>query len=157
MFQVLGVLALKNARKFLADGGQSRYPSVAVPSCAPRSVRTAAAFSVARVLVAACSLPRLRSFMACMTFSNPICCWLVPATICWKACTLWSMLAAILRIAEAARSADLGYTYGRYTLTPADPAGDPERGHYVRVWTRNRAGQWKLAVDVNVPLPAPAR
>jgi len=59
--------------------------------------------------------------------------------------------------AEAAKSGDLGYTYGRYSLTAADPAGDPERGHYVRVWTRNRSGQWKLALEVTVPLPAPAR
>jgi ketosteroid isomerase-like protein len=57
--------------------------------------------------------------------------------------------------AEAARSGDLGYTYGRYTLTPSDPAGDPERGHYVRVWTRTRSGQWKLALEVTVPAPAP--
>ncbi len=53
--------------------------------------------------------------------------------------------------AEAAKSGDLGYTYGRYSLSAADPNGDPERGHYVRVWTRTRSGQWKLAVDVNVP------
>jgi ketosteroid isomerase-like protein len=59
--------------------------------------------------------------------------------------------------AEAAKSGDLGYTYGRYTLTAADPGGDPERGHYVRVWTRTRSGQWKLALDVTAPLPAPAR
>ena len=51
--------------------------------------------------------------------------------------------------AEAARSGDLGFTYGRYTLT-GDPA---ERGHYVRIWTRNRSGQWKLALDVNAPVP----
>jgi ketosteroid isomerase-like protein len=59
--------------------------------------------------------------------------------------------------AEAAKSGDLGFTYGRYTLTAADPGGDPERGHYVRVWTRTRSGQWKLALDVTAPLPAPAR
>src|SRR5579864_2932736 len=82
VFQMLGVLALKNGGELLADGGQSRYPSVAAPSCVPRSVRMAAAFSVCRVLPAACSLPRLRSFIACITLSKPICCWLVPATIC---------------------------------------------------------------------------
>ncbi|HEV3138931.1 MAG TPA: hypothetical protein VGY57_00375, partial [Vicinamibacterales bacterium] len=52
--------------------------------------------------------------------------------------------------AEAARSGDLGFTYGRYTLTGGDEA---ERGHYVRVWTRARSGQWKLALDVNAPRP----
>ncbi len=82
LFQVLGMLALKYGGKSLMNPGQIRYPSVAVRSCMPRSVRLAAALSVCRVLVAACSLARLRSFMAWVTFSNPICCWFVPATIC---------------------------------------------------------------------------
>jgi ketosteroid isomerase-like protein len=59
--------------------------------------------------------------------------------------------------AEAAKSGDLGYTYGRYTLTAADPGGDPERGHYVRVWTRTRSGQWRLALDVTAPVPPQQR
>ena len=82
MRQMVGVLALENSREFLVDPGQILYPAVAVCSCMLRSVRLAAALSVCRLLVAACSLPWLRSFMARATLSKPICCWLVPATIC---------------------------------------------------------------------------
>jgi len=45
---------------------------------------------------------------------------------------------------EAAASGDLGISYGKYTLKN-------ERGHYVRVWTRNRAGRWLLAFEVTAP------
>jgi hypothetical protein len=42
--------------------------------------------------------------------------------------------------AEAAKSADLGYTWGSY-----------EGGHYVRVWVRESSGAWKVALDVTQP------
>lgn len=48
--------------------------------------------------------------------------------------------------AESARSGDLGFTYGRYALV----AGG-EAGHYVRVWSRTRAGAWQLALEVTAP------
>jgi len=60
------------------------------------------------------------------------------------------------RYAEAARSGDLGYTWGSYSISPrrvvAKP-GDAQRidaqvGFYIRVWVRERNGQWKVAVDV---------
>jgi ketosteroid isomerase-like protein len=41
------------------------------------------------------------------------------------------------RFAEAARSGDLGYTWGRLGM-----------GFYVRVWTRAADGAWKVALDV---------
>ena len=41
------------------------------------------------------------------------------------------------RFAEAARSGDLGYTWGRHGM-----------GYYVRVWTRETGGVWKVALDV---------
>lgn len=52
--------------------------------------------------------------------------------------------------AESARSGDLGYSWGSYRLRTragAPPAG----GYYVRVWTRERSGQWKVALDVLQP------
>lgn len=62
------------------------------------------------------------------------------------------------RYAEAARSGDLGYTWGTYSIAPRrtvvarpDAAAqtlDAEVGFYVRVWVRERNGQWKVAVDV---------
>ena len=42
--------------------------------------------------------------------------------------------------AEATRSSDLGYTWGSY-----------DGGHYVRVWVREAAGAWKVALDVTQP------
>src|ERR1700687_3859498 len=71
VFQVFCVLALKNGGELLANIGQRRYRSVAVRSSAPIVVRLAADLSVCRVLVGACSVPRLKSLSACMTFSKP--------------------------------------------------------------------------------------
>lgn len=53
------------------------------------------------------------------------------------------------RFSEAARSGDLGYTWGTYSRKGA--RGGNEAGFYVRVWERERNGQWKLAVDVLQP------
>jgi ketosteroid isomerase-like protein len=68
------------------------------------------------------------------------------------------------RYAESARSGDLGYTWGTYQLVrpvAAAPAGSPpgrgaqavrvEEGFYARVWTRERTGQWRVALDVLQP------
>lgn len=52
--------------------------------------------------------------------------------------------------AESARSGDLGYSWGTYRLrTRAGAAA--QGGFYVRVWTRERSGQWKVALDVLQP------
>jgi ketosteroid isomerase-like protein len=45
---------------------------------------------------------------------------------------------------EAARSGDLGYTWGSY-------AG----GHYCRVWVREAGGGWKVVLDLDAPAPKP--
>jgi ketosteroid isomerase-like protein len=42
--------------------------------------------------------------------------------------------------AEAAQSADLGYTWGSY-----------DGGHYVRVWVRDASGMWYVTLDVTQP------
>src|SRR5262249_37419948 len=48
------------------------------------------------------------------------------------------------KFAETALAGDLGYTYGTYVLD-----GNPtQRGFYVRVWTRDRDGVWRVALDV---------
>jgi len=67
------------------------------------------------------------------------------------------------RYAESARSGDLGYTWGTYQLVrPAAEAGSRgrggqtvrgEEGFYARVWTRERTGQWRVALDVLQPQP----
>ena len=55
------------------------------------------------------------------------------------------------RYSEAARSGDLGYTQGTYLH---GRAGGGERGTYVRLWIRERGGQWVLALDALQPDPA---
>jgi ketosteroid isomerase-like protein len=54
-----------------------------------------------------------------------------------------------------ARSGDLAYDVGSYTLTVSDPAGDPMtiKGRYVDVWKKDASGQWKVAVDAPVSDP----
>ena len=53
------------------------------------------------------------------------------------------------RYTEAARSGDLGYSWGTYGTKGA--RGATAGGFYVRVWVRERNGQWKLALDVLQP------
>jgi ketosteroid isomerase-like protein len=61
------------------------------------------------------------------------------------------------RFSEVARSGDLGYTWGTYTIAPRTVTArgrgqsqtlNVEAGFYVRVWVRERDGQWKVALDV---------
>ena len=47
--------------------------------------------------------------------------------------------------AEAARSGDLGYTYGTYRIAQSKP------GTYLRVWSRDVTGRWKVVADVMPP------
>ena len=55
--------------------------------------------------------------------------------------------AGVTRGAVAARSGDLGYTYGTYAWAGTSP----QHGFYARVWTRDTAGTWVLALDVLQP------
>jgi ketosteroid isomerase-like protein len=56
---------------------------------------------------------------------------------------------------ETATSGDLGYTWGKYNVTPTDRAG--YIGYYVRVWTRKADGAWQLVAEVATPPPPPSR
>jgi ketosteroid isomerase-like protein len=58
--------------------------------------------------------------------------------------------AADTRFTETARSGDLGYTIGTYEIRRRG-RGQAEHGFYVRVWVRERNGQWKLAIDALQP------
>jgi len=53
------------------------------------------------------------------------------------------------RYADVAISGDLGYTYGSFAMNGAASI----KGYYVRVWRRDVAGQWKIVVEVQSPLP----
>jgi ketosteroid isomerase-like protein len=52
--------------------------------------------------------------------------------------------------AAAAGSGDLGYTLGTTSVPGED--GDAGRNSYVRLWHRGRSGDWRLILDVMVPL-----
>ncbi len=52
--------------------------------------------------------------------------------------------------AAVSNSGDLGYSYGTYSLTSAD--GKQEKGHYLRIWKKQR-GVWQVVIDVANPLP----
>jgi ketosteroid isomerase-like protein len=54
---------------------------------------------------------------------------------------------------ETAASRDLGYTWGRFTVT--SPDARDEQGYYVRVWTRAATGAWQLVADITEPSRPP--
>jgi ketosteroid isomerase-like protein len=80
----------------------------------------------------------------------------VPAATKWLA-SQRAFSSADARFAEVSRSGDLGYTWGTFTIAPrtviAGGRGQSQTvniraGFYVRVWVRDRNGQWKVALDV---------
>jgi ketosteroid isomerase-like protein len=81
----------------------------------------------------------------------------VPAVTKWLG-TQRPVSSADSRFSEVARTGDLGYTWGTFTRAPARTVTtrgrgqtqtlNIEAGFYVRVWVRERSGQWKVALDV---------
>jgi uncharacterized protein (TIGR02246 family) len=64
--------------------------------------------------------------------------------------------------AEVARSGELAYVMGVYSITAKNPKGKPQedRGKLVEVWKKQVDGKWKTVADIfnsDLPLPpAPA-
>ncbi len=61
---------------------------------------------------------------------------------------------------EVARSGDIGYSYGTYSMTMNDPKGAPinDKGKFVTVYRKQADGKWKAIVDTfnsDLPLPPP--
>jgi uncharacterized protein (TIGR02246 family) len=57
---------------------------------------------------------------------------------------------------QVARSGDLAYSRGAFTMRSTDPAtGQPrtDRGHYLTVWQRQSDDSWKAVEDINTPGP----
>lgn len=50
---------------------------------------------------------------------------------------------------RVARSNDMAFTYGKYSAA----GKDAEEGYYVHVWRVDASGNWKLAVEIQNPLP----
>jgi ketosteroid isomerase-like protein len=48
---------------------------------------------------------------------------------------------------QVSQGGDLGYLWGEYRTAPG---GDPT-GYYLRIWRKDRAGEWKLAIDLIHP------
>lgn len=61
---------------------------------------------------------------------------------------IWS--AGETRFAEVAQSGDLGYTLGSYSQ-PAGADKPAAGGYYLRIWTRDAEGRWKVVLDVTQP------
>lgn len=65
-------------------------------------------------------------------------------------------------VVDVAKSGDLGFTQGAYTLTLTDPATRKvvhDRGNYVTVYRKGADGLWKAVSDIacsSVPPPAPS-
>jgi ketosteroid isomerase-like protein len=60
---------------------------------------------------------------------------------------------------EAAKSGEIGYSYGTYEITFKDAKGKPmsDRGKYLEVWKKQSDGTWKCAADMfssDLPLPS---
>lgn len=61
--------------------------------------------------------------------------------------------------AEVSRTADIGYTLGRYEVTVNDAKGKPttSRSKYVTLWRKQPDGKWKVVAGTwNSDEPAPA-
>ncbi|NDP20335.1 MAG: hypothetical protein GZ091_04540 [Paludibacter sp.] len=48
---------------------------------------------------------------------------------------------------KMADSADLGYTYGTYTITDKANKTITSDGTYVTIWEKNKKGEWKAVLD----------
>ena len=64
--------------------------------------------------------------------------------------------------AEAAQSADLGYTTGSFEIHEKSSDGTPlvRKGSYVTIWRKQPDGTWKVALDIGSfipPKPVPSR
>jgi uncharacterized protein (TIGR02246 family) len=60
---------------------------------------------------------------------------------------------------EVAKSGDMAYDYGSYTMSYKDPSGKKkvdDRGKYATVWKKQADGSWKAVLDMsNTDRPAP--
>jgi len=59
--------------------------------------------------------------------------------------------------AEVAKSDDMGYTWGTYSLVYKDENGEEQKsyGKYLNVWKKQTDGKWKVAVDIGNDSPNP--
>lgn len=53
--------------------------------------------------------------------------------------------------ADVSASGDMGYAYGAYAIQPKGSERPSEKGHYARVWKRDRGGPWRVVFNVVTP------
>jgi uncharacterized protein (TIGR02246 family) len=59
---------------------------------------------------------------------------------------------------DVAKSGDIGYTQGSYTMASTDPTTKrrtTEKGNYLTVYRKQADGAWKIIEDINTPDSAP--
>ena len=61
------------------------------------------------------------------------------------------------KYAEVAKSGELGYTWGTYSLAFKDENGEEQKsyGKYLNIWKKQTDGNWKVAVDIGNDSPDP--
>ena len=61
------------------------------------------------------------------------------------------------RYAEVAKSGELGYTWGTYSLAYKDKNGEEQKsyGKYLNIWKKQANGNWRVAVDIGNDSPNP--
>jgi ketosteroid isomerase-like protein len=61
------------------------------------------------------------------------------------------------RYAEVAKSGELGYTWGTYSLAYKDKNGEEQKsyGKYLNIWKKQANGNWRVAVDIGNDSPDP--
>jgi ketosteroid isomerase-like protein len=59
------------------------------------------------------------------------------------------------RYAEVAKSGELGYTWGTYSLAYKDENGEEQKsyGKYLNIWKKQANGNWRVAVDIGNDSP----
>ena len=59
--------------------------------------------------------------------------------------------------AVVSNSGELGYTWGKYTLSYSDESGEEHKsyGKYLNIWEKQNDGSWKVAVDMGNASPKP--
>jgi ketosteroid isomerase-like protein len=57
---------------------------------------------------------------------------------------------------DVSQSEDLGYSYGSYKSKQLK-TNEIEEGYYVRVWKRDRQGDWKVVLDTHSPVPTQSK
>ena len=134
-----GFVRAPNADRFNGDYDDTTPPLAAADGVLNSDARTSQAHAYRGRLATGARIhrPSLRPLVGEAAISR----WLLTQPAFAQADTLY---------AESARSGDLGFSWGAYQLGRKTATG-AQGGFYVRVWTRERSGQWKVALDVLQP------